>query len=199
MSIISELSVYESSRISQRNLCSSFARYDHDSVGMTSLNLVGDMVLERHIMWASCCDSEWKLHADVSIFLLKASQGKLVLFVRWHNWVWFGALRLQLLRVVQAWISLMVMVAVLPWSLCFWCGLSWLAPSAVQLASSPRKCLGAIPLAELAMKVRDIGGISVLQCPSMALAETRRIPSTQSATWAEGPLMWKICTPSNKY
>jgi hypothetical protein len=49
--------------------------------------------------------------------------------------------------------------------------------------------LGAIPLAELAMKVRDNGGILVFQCPSMALAETPRIPGTQSAARAEGPLM----------
>ena len=44
--------------------------------------------------------------------------------------------------------------------------------------------LGAIPLEEFTIKVHDVGGISVLQCPSLVLTETPRNYGTQSVAQA---------------
>ena len=115
-----------------------------------------------------------------AVSLLKASYLNRVLLVRWRQSGCLGALRLLLLLAVQAWQNPMGMVVALSRASCCWCGLGLSAPFGGEVASPPRRVLGAAPLAELGVKVRDAGGISVLQCPSMALAETPRSSGTFS-------------------
>jgi hypothetical protein len=81
--------------------------------------------------------------------------------------------------VMQAWLNPLVMAAnVLSFGVTG-VGLADQPPLMALATSPPCKVSGAIPLAEF--NVRDIGGISVMQCVSMALVETPRSSSNPSS------------------